>query len=219
MFYTKFADLCYGASKTPSAVAQELGLARATVTYWKKNPNALPKANVLRAIAEYFNVPISYLTDSQQENDVPEIVDLRNYGLRPIETKTLPLVGRVACGEPITTDRKQGVYVKSGADIQADFCLIARGDSMTGARINGGDIVFIRAQDGVDNGEIAAVIVIDPDTLDDTATLKRVYFYPNKKTLILRADNPKYEDIIFIGDEINRVRIIGKAVSFQSRLV
>ena len=81
---------------------------------------------------------------------------------------------------------------------------------MIGARIHDGDNVFCRAQDAVENGEIAAVI------LGDEATLKRVYYDPEKKKLVLQAENPKYEPFVYIGEELSEIRIIGKAVAFQS---
>ena len=79
---------------------------------------------------------------------------------------------------------------------------------MINARIFDGDIVFIKEQPIVDNGEIAAVII------EDEATLKRVYLKPDK--IILRPENPTYDDIIYEKEEMNRVRILGKAVAFQS---
>jgi len=81
---------------------------------------------------------------------------------------------------------------------------------MVGARIYDGDLVFIRSQESVDNGEIAAVII------DDEATLKRVYFYPEKQKLILSPENPHYEPLVFLGSELDHIKIIGKAVAFQS---
>lgn len=81
---------------------------------------------------------------------------------------------------------------------------------MINARIYDGDIVFIRKQPIVENGEIAAVIV------GDEATLKRVFFYPEKSKLVLNAENSKYEPLVYVGDELNQIRIIGKAVAFQS---
>ena len=81
---------------------------------------------------------------------------------------------------------------------------------MINARIQDGDIVFIRKQSTVDNGEIAAVII------DDEATLKRIYYYPDKKKLILQAENPSYEPFVYIGEELNQVRVLGKAIAFQS---
>ena len=81
---------------------------------------------------------------------------------------------------------------------------------MIGARILEGDIVFIRAQSMVDNGEIAAV------RIGNEATLKRVYYYPEKGKLVLQAENPKYEPLVYIGEELNEIEILGKAVAFQS---
>ena len=81
---------------------------------------------------------------------------------------------------------------------------------MIGARIYNGDTVFIRAQDSVDNGEIAAVII------NDEATLKRVYFYPDEGKLILSPENPKYAPLVYMNDELESIKIIGKAIAFQS---
>lgn len=100
----------------------------------------------------------------------------------------------------------------AGTNINADFCLRASGDSMVGARILDGDIVFIRKQDMVENGEIAAVVVNN----DSEATLKRLYYYPDKGVLILKPENPAYEDLIFSGNELNQVHVLGKAMAFQS---
>lgn len=132
---------------------------------------------------------------------------------REIPSKRLPLLGRIACGQPIYAASEYGSFCTPGGDIDADFCLAASGDSMIGARIFDGDIVFIRAQDMVENGEIAAVVI------EDEATLKRVYFYPEKSKLILSPENPKYEPLVFIGEELNAVKILGKAVAYQSRLL
>jgi repressor LexA len=93
---------------------------------------------------------------------------------------------------------------------RADFCLRAAGDSMINARIYDGDIVFCHAQEVVENGEIAAVIV------GDEAPLKRFYHYGD--FVILRAENPAYEDMVYKGSEIEDIRIIGKAIAFQGRL-
>lgn len=96
-----------------------------------------------------------------------------------------------------------------GAEIHADFALRAKGDSMTGARIQDGDIVFIRRQDTVNNGEIAAVLI------DDEAALKRIRYLPGGMTM-LQAENPAYEPIFIGGEgETRVVRILGKAIAFQ----
>ena len=81
---------------------------------------------------------------------------------------------------------------------------------MIGARIFDGDVVFIRSQSTVENGDIAAVVI------GDEATLKRVYYYPDKQKLILSPENPRYEPLVFIGEELDGIKILGKAVAFHS---
>ena len=130
----------------------------------------------------------------------------------PIELKRFPMLGEIACGKPKYTNEDRESYIMSGTNIDADFCLKAVGDSMINARILDGDIVFIRKQDIVENGEIAAVVVNN----ESEATLKRVFYYPEKSLLILKPENPAYEDFIFQNEELNEVHILGKAIAFQS---
>lgn len=124
--------------------------------------------------------------------------------------KSIPLLGEIACGDPIFALESRESRVVVSDSLDADFCLTAHGDSMIGARIYNGDTVFIRAQDSVDNGEIAAVII------NDEATLKRVYFYPDEGKLILSPENPKYAPLVYMNDELESIKIIGKAIAFQS---
>ncbi len=127
----------------------------------------------------------------------------------PIETRTVPLLGTIYCGEPSYAAESFDSYVMVGSNVPCDFALRAKGDSMIGARIHDGDIVFIRRQDTVDNGDIAAV------SLDDDATLKRVRFLKGGLTMLM-AENPRYEPIVIGGeDETRTVHILGKAVAFQ----
>ncbi len=142
------------------------------------------------------------------DNDVPKFENIVG-----ISTQTLPVLGHIACGEPIYASEEHEGYVAMGRKLDADFCLIAKGDSMTGARIYDGDIVFIRSQSTVDNGEIGVVII------NDEATLKRVYFYPEEEKLILVAENPRYAPFVYVGKELERIKILGKAVAFQSRII
>ena len=131
----------------------------------------------------------------------------------PLTVKRLPVLGQIACGEPIYAAEEHESYVSADGRLDADFCLKAHGDSMIGARILDGDMVFIRQQDSVDNGEIAAVII------NDEATLKRVYFYPEEGKLILTPENPRYAPLVYVGEELDSIKIIGKAVAFQSGVV
>ena len=128
--------------------------------------------------------------------------------IHPIGTKRFPVLGSVACGEPVYMDEEKELYIDSTVDIKADFVLIAKGDSMINARIHDGDIVFVRKQEQVENGEIAVVAI------DDEATLKRFYKYADM--VVLRAENPAYKEMEFRPEDHRDVRILGKAVAFQS---
>ena len=100
------------------------------------------------------------------------------------------------------------LYVESTTNVNADFVLKVHGDSMTGARIHDGDLVFIRQQPEVENGEIAAVAI------GDEATLKRFYRYGDM--VVLRGENPEFKELTFSGEELEQLRVLGKAVAFQS---
>lgn len=130
------------------------------------------------------------------------------------KTREVPRLGTIACGEPILARENIENYDKAPEGVNCDFTLKCKGDSMVGARINDGDIVYIRQQDEVENGEIAAVLVDDAGESD--ATLKRVYLYENQ--IVLQAENPKYSPWVYTGEDMNKVRIIGKAVAFLSEV-
>ena len=165
----------------------------------------------IKAIADALDTTPAYIMGWNEPNQKLDAEKLKFFdNLFPIETKRFPLLGDIACGKPIVANEEKELYVEAGANIQADFCLKAKGDSMIGARIYDGDIVFIRKQPMVEDGEIAAVII------DDEATLKRVYYDQEAGVLQLFAENPQYKTMRFSGEELDHIRIIGKAVAFQS---
>ena len=84
---------------------------------------------------------------SMERKDVGQIIS----NIYPIELKKFPLLGEVSCGVPKFANEDRESYIMAGTEIKADFCLIAKGDSMINARINDGDIIFIRKQDTVEN--------------------------------------------------------------------
>lgn len=172
----------------------------------KLQEGKFPSDRLLK-IAEYLGLPLSYLMTGEESFENPVISNIF-----PIELKRFPMLGEIACGIPKYTNEDRESYIMSGTNIDADFCLKAVGDSMINARILDGDIVFIRKQDIVENGEIAAVVVNN----ESDATLKRVFYYPEKSLLILKPENPVYEDLIFQNEELNEVHILGKAIAFQS---
>lgn len=130
-------------------------------------------------------------------------------GALPITAQRVPLLGGIHAGEPTYAEEDFDGYVVLGSAVHCDFALRVVGDSMINARIYDGDIVFIRKQDTVENGEIAAVLI------DDETTLKRVRFIGGGMTMFC-PENPKYEPIVVGGaGETRSVRILGKAVAFQ----
>ncbi|WP_295092464.1 LexA family transcriptional regulator [uncultured Ruminococcus sp.] len=166
----------------------------------------IPSDNIEK-IAAYLRVSPGYLMGWEEESIFDQFDNIK-----PIKLKRYHLLGDIACGEPIFADEDKESYIMVDMDIRADFCLRAKGDSMIGARIQDGDIVFIRSRPMVDNGDIAAVII------DGEATLKRVQYNPQKSRLVLFPENPKYEPFIYTGQELEDIRILGKAVYFMSAL-
>lgn len=194
---------------TQEELATKLGFqTKSAICKIEKNQRDVSQSTIAK-LSKIFDVSPSYILGFEERAEAP---DLSRYGLRPIVKKRLPLLGNIACGEPKYADEDRESYIEAGADIEADFCLRANGDSMINARIHDGDIVFIRSMPQVENGQIAAVII------DDEATLKRVYYYAGKM-IVLHAENPKYSDIVYEGADLDKVHILGLAVAFQSDVV
>ena len=187
-----------------------VGVSDKTVSSWEINRTE-PKMGIVQQLADYFQVTTDYLIKGETSTTTNELKKIDN--LFDIDKIKLPLLGTIACGKPIYADEDRESYVLAGTEIKADFCLKCKGDSMINARINDGDIVFIRKQDIVNNGEIAAIII------DDEATLKRFFYYKEQNMVILRPENSKYEDIVLVGEQLERVKILGKAIAFQSDVV
>lgn len=201
---------------TQEELGKRLALNKSTIQRYESGAISSIKLPVLQAIAKHLNVNPDWLalkTDTITEY-TQHTIDIFNFSdIIPIpETKEIPLLGAIACGEPILAEENIEDYVKLDKTINAEFALRCKGDSMIGARIRSGDIVYIHQQPDVENGEIAAVLI------GEEATLKKVYKYPEKEMLVLKAANPDYEDFIFTGAELESVRILGKAVGFYSNI-
>ncbi len=190
---------------TQEELAKAINVERSSVG--KYETGTTPSMDILIKIANYFEISVDFLLGNATTQDF-ELSSIP--GAIPYKTKKLPILGSVACGKPIFAEEEFNGYIDVVEGIQADFCLQAKGDSMINARIYDGDIVFIKKQETVYNGEIAVVLI------EDEATLKRVYFYPEKQTLILKPENSNYEDMIFTNEELEKITILGKAVAFQS---
>ncbi|OUQ12967.1 hypothetical protein B5E87_07760 [Massilimicrobiota sp. An142] len=193
--------------KTQADIVNDLNITSSTVSDWV-NGKKYPRMDKVQILADYLGILKSDLVEDKSNDDSDYINNIYK-----IDKIKLPFLGSVACGEPIYVDEDRESYIMVGTDIHADFCLQCKGDSMINARIHDGDIVFVRKQDIVNNGEIAVVII------DDEATLKRFYYYKEQNMVILRPENNKYQDIVLTGEELEKVRVIGKAVAFQSDVI
>lgn len=160
--------------------------------------------NVSEAWLMGYDVPMQKESDSDVDYTmVDNIIPMP-------KIKKVPLLGTIACGEPILAEENIDAFINMPEEVNGTFALRCKGDSMINARIFDGDIVYIREQPDVENGEIAAVLI------DNEATLKKVYKYPNR--IELRAENPTMRVLEYEGEEMNNVRILGKAVYFISRV-
>lgn len=185
-----------GISQT--AFAEQIGESKQTVYKYENGIISNIPSDKIEAIAAALKVSPSWIMG--WGNDTITVPP----GFEPLpEMATVPLVGRIACGQPITAEENLEGYVSIPAEWHATFTLLCEGDSME-PRIKDGDLVAIRSQPQVENGEIAAV------RIDCEATLKHVYLYPDK--IVLQPENPNYAPIVKIGEEMNDVTIEGKAV-------
>lgn len=208
MFYDKFVRLCKEHGVSVAKACRDMGFGNSTSTRWRQN-GSVPNGRNLAVIAQYFNVPIKDLLDFEQKNKATDYFSSLPGNVMPIPNMIdIPLVGTIACGAPITAEENIDGYIRVPASSNADFALTCKGDSMINARIMDGDIVFIRQQPDVENGEIAAVLI------GDEATLKRVYKMENQ--IMLMAENTAYQPMVYSGEALNEVRILGKAVYFMS---
>ena len=194
---------------TQTDLALKMGYAdKSMIAKIEKGNVDLPQSKIL-AFANALETTPGELMGWDYETEATETVD----NIYKLDKIKLPMLGKVACGEPIFADEDRESYIMVGTDIGADFCLQCQGDSMINARIHDGDIVFVKKTDIVENGEIAVVII------DDEATLQRFFYYREQNLVILKPENPKYQDIILTGEQLNQVKVIGRAVAFQSDVI
>lgn len=186
---------------TLAEMAQRTGVPAQTLNRYELGKRA-PKIDVAVQIAERLGVNPLWL----QGYDVPVLTGVPD-GFDPVpETYTVPRVGAIACGTPILAEQNIETYDAVPNRIRCDFTLVCKGDSMVGAGIEDGDVVYIRQQPEVENNEIAAVMI------DGEATLK--YFKRVGDMVLLSPANREYEPIIVSGENLGKVKIVGKAVGF-----
>lgn len=180
---------------------ESLDLKYMTLSDWL-NAKTYPRIDKIELLANYFNINKSDLIEDK--------IDLSKIdGIIPLEkAKRIPILGRIACGEPIFADENYEGYFIADSSIKASFALKAKGDSMIDANINDGDLVLLRKDFEFVNGNIYAVLI------DDEATLKRVYKTGN--TYTLNPANVNYQPIVLTDNE--EAMILGEMVGvYQTR--
>lgn len=176
---------------TQNDLADKLKIAKTTISAWERGANT-PPIDQLEAMAQLFEIPISYFFAEDLEIDYTKKV-------------VLPIYGEVSCGNGLSVFQDPVEYQeipKEWVEGGTYFCLRATGDSMVGANVQEGDLLLVREQPLVENGEIAVVII------DDTIQLKRVY--RDNGTFTLISENPTYPPRKYDPNTDHNIRIVGK---------
>ena len=180
------------------------GVSDKAVSTWELGIK-VPRMGAVEKMANYFGIAKSVIVDDVQPASAKKPTIPPGFMPMP-KMRKVPLIGAIACGDPITAMQNREGEIDAPEDMRCDFALRCKGDSMIGAGIHDGDAVYINIQPEVENGEIAAV------RIGDEATLKRVYIHQDY--IELRPENPAYESIIRRKEEMNDVHIEGKAVGY-----
>lgn len=185
-------------NETATDLSEKTNIAYSTVNDWK-NGKKMARGGNLQKLADHFGINVSELTSDNTSDEIPNIFPVG-------EMVSIPIIGEIACGDPITAEENIIGYrlrSKDGLVSGNTFYLKAYGDSMEPKIPNGAD-VLIREQSSVEDGEIAAVLVNG----DTEATLKRVHY--QNDSILLIAENSAYQP--YIVNEDNPARILGKAI-------
>lgn len=185
---------------TQEQLAAMLNVSRSTIGMYETGSRE-PDFETCEAIADIFNVDMDYLIGRSPVERKKVVIPP---GFQPMpEMSAVPLVGSIACGTPILAEQNIEARIGVPALWRADFALTCHGNSMA-AMIQDGDIVCIRKQPEVENGEIAAV------RIGEEATLKR--FYRQGDTVMLQAENPAFSPLVYTRDQLNEITIEGRVV-------
>lgn len=193
---------------TQQELADYIGVSKQAVYKYENNIVTNIPTDKVDAIAKRLKVSPAYLMGwEEQPTPAPTKKPTIPPGFEPIpKMRKVPLIGAIACGDPITAEQNIEKLVDVPENIRCDFSLTCHGDSMIDAGIHDRDVVYIKITPEVENGQIAAV------RIDGEATLKRVYY--SGDTLTLMPANPAYAPMIYTGSQLEDVHIEGKAVGW-----
>ena len=202
-FGEKLKSLRISRNMTQEELADALDTSKQVISRYETNQRS-PKIDIVQQYADRLGVPLTYFAD----NEIPVAANILPM---PVMRK-IPLVGTIACGTPILAAENIEDDIDIPEHIHADFALRCKGDSMIGADIRDGDIVYIRQQEEAINGQIAAVLI------GEEATLKRWYHDPASNVVTLVAENPLYPPQVYQGETLNHIKILGRPVGLTRAL-
>ena len=179
-------------------LAQKVGYLGRSAISKVENGERLINHEMLIKYAQIFGVSPMYLLFGNIDNDDTARTNFKN----------VPVLEKISNGDLIFAKEEHNAVL----DVEADFCFTARDNSMAAARIKQGDIVFIKDDKDIKNGEIVAVAI------DGDYTLRYWYYYPEQKKLVLNSTQPEHEPLIYSGSEIKKVLCLGKVVCFMSKI-
>lgn len=193
-------------------LSEKTGIAKSAIQRYVVGETGKIPIDRIKLLADALDVSAAYLMGWEEESTVSPVSEFTSKytNIQPIKKRRIPMLGTIAAGKPIFAEQDYETYVDVGGSVKADFALTVEGDSMDPLYKNG-DIVFIRSQPDVRDGQVAAVIV------DDSATLKRVYHLPIGVQLV--PVNPEYEPMLFTADNSDNIVILGLAVGYFHKTV
>lgn len=193
---------------TTDELAKRMGYKdRSSISKIENGKADIPQSKV-KEFAEVLDTSVSWLIgidDEDNRSTAPAPRPIPKGFIEMPEMVQVPLIGSIACGTPITAEQNVKSYIGVPAAWHADFALECHGDSMA-PTICDGDVVCIRSQPEVEQGQIAAV------RIGEEATLKHCYY--QNGTLTLMPANAAYAPMVYTGPELNDVQIEGKAVGW-----
>lgn len=191
-------------------IAERLGVSPATIYRYEKGDIEKVPVDSLAELARILQTTPAYLMGWEEQTEPKKPTIPKGFSPMP-EMVQVPLIGSIACGTPITAEQNVKSYIGVPAAWHADFALECHGDSMA-PTICDGDVVCIRSQPEVEQGQIAAV------RIGEEATLKHFYFQNGVMTLL--ADNPTVcPPMVYTGPQLEDVQVEGLAVGFCRGLV
>lgn len=203
-FSDRLRELRNAKDLSQSDFAKQLGISKSSVNMYERGERE-PNFKMLEQIADYFNVDMDYLLG---KSNIRSKNDIDKYLLPLPPMKEWKVIGGTACGSPLHRELEETIMAP--ANIDADRVFRCVGDSMIGAHIFDGDLVFVKTGGYVEDGRIAVV------RIGEEYSLKRIF--RGEDYLELRSENPKYHPIIIRGEQEN-AEIVGKAVQFLSRVI